>query len=423
MTPKLTNKPFDISKRLVWKAYQKVAANAGAAGVDGMSVAEFEMDLKDNLYRIWNRMSSGSYFPPAVRTVQIPKAHGGGVRSLGIPTVADRIAQTVAAVTLERVVEGKFHPDSYGYRRRRSALDAVAMCRTRSWKRDWVIDLDIQDFFGSVDHELVVKAVAANLGPGQDWILLYVRRWLAASVVGPDGTSAVPARGTPQGSAISPVLANLFLHYAFDSWMAREFPAVQFERYVDDAVVHCVTRRQAEQVRDAIGRRFAEVGLRLHPVKTKIVYCKDTARRGAFEHTSFTFLGYTFRARKTHNARTGELFSSFNPAVSNEARKVKGAELRSWRLHRRPSATLRGLANWINPIVRGWMSYWGRFNRNELNPLLTRLNAYLLRWARKKYRRLRSFKRAKAWWLALVERAPKLFAHWEWTTAFIGRIR
>ena len=422
-SPKLNGKPYAISKELVVKAYRKVKANRGAAGVDGVEIEEFEKDLKNNLYRIWNRMSSGSYHPPAVRTVEIPKSHGDGVRLLGVPTVSDRVAQTVAAMTLEATVERTFHPDSYGYRPRRSALDAVAMCRKRCGKRDWVIDLDIQNFFGSLDHALVVKAVEANLRPGQEWVLLYVRRWLVAPVQHPDGTREVPDRGTPQGSAISPVLANLFLHYAFDTWLAKEFPAVAFERYADDAVVHCATRRQAEHVRDAISQRMAEVGLRLHPAKTKIVYCQDTARRGSHEHTSFTFLGYAFRQRKMHNPRTNELFTSFTPAISADALKAKGAEARTWRLHRRVSWTLDSLADAINPIVRGWMTYWGRFNRHEMHHLLTRINAYLLRWARRKYRRLWSYKRAKAWWLALVQRAPELFAHWTWTTAYLGRIR
>jgi RNA-directed DNA polymerase len=298
----------------VWQAYERVKANKGAPGVDGETLAQFEADLRGNLYRVWNRMSSGSYFPPPVRAVPIPKPDGK-VRLLGVPTVADRIAQTVVAVRLEARVEPMFHPDSYGYRAGRSALDAVAVTRRRCWSKDWVLDLDIRAFFDSVDHDLLLKAVEANTE--DRWVVLYVRRWLVAPMVHPDGTVQDRDRGTPQGSAVSPVLANLFLHYAFDAWMAREFPAIRFERYVDDVVVHAATHDHAERLRSAIAARMVEVGLELHPDKTKVVYCKDDNRRGAHEHTSFTFLGYTFRTRSTRN-KHGRMFASFLPAVSRE---------------------------------------------------------------------------------------------------------
>lgn len=234
--PQAEAKSFDIPKRVVWEAYQRVRANKGAPGVDGVTIEQFEQDLQGNLYKLWNRMSSGSYFPPAVKGVEIPKAGGRGVRLLGVPTVADRVAQTVAAMALEARTESIFHEDSYGYRPRRGALDAVAKCRLRCWKKDWVIDLDVQKFFDSVPWDLMVKAVEANITASQKWVLLYVKRWLAAPVQLPDGTLAVRDRGTAQGSAVSPVLANLFMHYAFDLYLAREFPAVQFERYADDGV-------------------------------------------------------------------------------------------------------------------------------------------------------------------------------------------
>nr|WTB28626.1 group II intron reverse transcriptase/maturase [Streptomyces sp. NBC_00830]WTB28631.1 group II intron reverse transcriptase/maturase [Streptomyces sp. NBC_00830] len=410
----LADKPFAISKRLVWEGYERVKANKGAAGVDGCSIEDFEKDLRGNLYKIWNRMSSGTYFPPPVKAVEIPKP--GGTRILGVPTVADRIAQTVVALTLEPRTESIFHDDSYGYRPRRSALQAVERCRQRCWKKDWVLDLDVQKFFDSVDHALMVKAVEANTD--QRWVVLYVKRWLVAPLQLPDGTLQERDRGTPQGSAVSPVLANLFMHYAFDQFLAREFPSVDFERYADDAVVHCVTERQAQQVWAALETRMEEVGLRLHPDKTKLVYCRDSRRRGSAEHTSFKFLGYMFAPRKARYP-DGKAFTSFLPAVSPEALKAMGQQVREWRIHRRTRLELIELADWINPIVSGWMTYYGRFYRSQLYPFLRRINTYLMRWARKKYKRLRGYKRFRAWWTGLEQRAPGLFKHWAWDREFV----
>jgi len=395
------DKPFVISKQLVWEAYKQVKANKGAAGVDGQSIADFETNLQDNLYKIWNRMSSGTYFPPPVLAVEIPKAHGGGTRTLGVPTVADRVAQTVAALTLRPRTESIFHDDSYGYRPRRGALDAVATCRRRCLAKAWVIDVDVAAFFDSVPWDLMVQAVAANVTTEQRWVLLYVKRWLSAPLVMPDGTVQQRDRGTPQGSAISPVLANLFMHYALDSWLAREFPTVEFERYADDAVVHCVTERQAREVLAALAVRMAEVGLRLHPDKTKIVYCKSEKRRADYAHTSFTFLG-------------------FLPALSRDALTAMGRQVRQWRLHLWTGRSLDELAKEMNPIVAGWINYYGRFYRSKLYPLLQRINTYLMRWAGRKYKRLLSYKRFKAWWFGIIDRDPELFAHWRWVRTFAG---
>jgi RNA-directed DNA polymerase len=413
--PKPKDKPFAIPKSMVWEAYRRVAANKGAPGVDGQALEAFEADLRDNLYVIWNRMSSGSYFPPPVRAVEIPKPHGGGVRMLGVPTIADRVAQTVVAMHLEPLVEPRFHPDSYGYRPNKSALDAVGTCRARCWKYDWTIDLDVQKFFDTVPWDLVVRAVEAVCDAR--WVLLYVKRWLGAPLQHADGTLVERDKGTPQGSAVSPVLANLFMHYAFDSWMARNFPGCPFERYADDGVVHCKSRRQAEYVLAAIAARMGEVGLALHPDKTKIVYCKDSNRRAEHEHTSFTFLGFAFRPREARR-KDGVSFTAFLPAISPEALKAKGARLREMRIHRRTDLTLDDLARWLNPIVAGWMHYYGRFYRSALYPLLRRISIYLRRWAGKKYRRLRTYKRFKRWWAGLLERAPGLFAHWRWVRSY-----
>ncbi|MCA1674749.1 MAG: group II intron reverse transcriptase/maturase [Actinobacteria bacterium] len=409
---KAPGKPFDISKRAVWEAWEKVKANKGAPGVDVVSIEDFEKDLKNNLYKIWNRMSSGTYFPPPVRAAEIPKADGR-VRILGVPTVADRIAQTVVAGVLEQKTEPVFHPDSYGYRPGRSAIDAVDQCRKRCWKADWVIDLDVSAFFDNVPWELVLKAVRTHTD--QPWVLLYVRRWLQAPLQQPDGTLLRRDRGTPQGSAVSPVLANLFLHYAFDAWMAREFPTIGFERYCDDAVVHCVSQRQARFVLRAIEERMRQVGLTLHPEKTKIVYCRDDNRRESHEHVEFTFLGYTFCERSAQT-KNGTMFRSFLPAISKQALKRISAQVRSWRLHHRTHPSEADLARWINPIVRGWMNYYGAFYRSALYPLLERINAYLMRWIRKKYKRLRGRKKAQEAWNQAIARRPRFFAHWAWVT-------
>ncbi len=409
--PKLaTAKPFAISKWVVWEAYEKVKANQGAAGVDGQSIAEFERDLKGNLYKLWNRMSSGTYFPPPVRAVEIPKAGGSGVRVLGVPTVADRVAQTVVRLYLEPKVEPVFHPDSYGYRPGRSALDAVGACRTRCWRTDWVIDLDIRSFFDSLDHELVLRAVSKHTD--LRWVLLYVERWLKAPLQMEDGTLTGRDRGTPQGSAISPLLANLFLHYALDVWLAREFPGVRFERYADDAVVHCASEAQARTVLHSIAARLAQVGLELHPDKTRIVYCKDDDRRGSAEHERFDFLGYAFRPRLS-KSKHGKRFVNFSPAVSDDAKKAIGREIRRWRLNQRSDKTLTDLARMVNPIVHGWINYYGRFYKSALYPLFRRLNEHLARWAMRKYKRLHRH-RTRAWtWLQTVARRERgLFAHW-----------
>jgi RNA-directed DNA polymerase len=315
--PRSEDKPFAIPELMVWEAWRQVKANKGAPGVDSQDLDAFEADLEGNLYKIWNRMSSGTWFPPPVRAVEIPKPHGGGVRMLGVPTIADRVAQTVVAKQLEPVVEPRFYPDSYGYRPGRSAHDALAACRQRCWKYDWVIDLDIQKFFDEVPWDLIVKAVRAVTDAS--WVLLYVKRWLAAPLQHPDGFLEQRSRGTPQGSAVSPVLANLFMHYAFDSWMVREFPGCPWERYADDGVVHCKSRAQAGLVLGRIAARMNEVGLRLHPDKTRIVYCKDGQRRAEHEHVSFTFLGYAFRARGARSK--GRNFTGFLPARGAQGQK------------------------------------------------------------------------------------------------------
>lgn len=402
---------FSIDKRVFWDAWKQVRVNQGAAGVDEESVARFEGNLKGNLYVLWSRMSSGSYMPPAVKAVRIPKKDGRGVRILGVPTVADRVAQTVVKMYLEPSVEHVFHADSYGYRPGRSALDAVRVCRERCWRSNWVIDMDYAAFFDSIDHELMLKAVAAHTD--ERWVLLYVERWLKAPLDDVGGALVARDRGTPQGSAISPVLANIYLHYAFDAWMAREFPAVPFERYADDAVVHCKSERQARFVLGKIKTRITDCQLELNDDKTHIVYCKDSNRKGSHEHERFDFLGYTFRPRRARNGR-GELFASFLPAVSDEAAKVIRQTIRRWRIHLWTGTPLTAIAREINQTVRGWVNYYGRFYPAELANSLSSIDNYLVRWAMRKYKRLkRHRKRTWAFLADVFAREPELFAHWK----------
>jgi group II intron reverse transcriptase/maturase len=406
-------KSFGISKWEVQRAWEKVRGDKGAPGVDEVSLDAFAVRLEGNLCKIWNRMSSGTYFPPPVMAVEIPKADGG-VRMLGVPTVAGRVAQTVVAARIEAAVEPVFHPDSHGYRPRRGALDAVAACRERCWKHDWVIDLDVSRFFDSVPWDGILSAVDRHVA--LPWVLLYVRRWLAAPVRMPDGSLARRDRGTPQGSAVSPVLANLFMHYAFDVWMVREFPDCPFERYADDAVVHCPSEDRARQVLAALHERMGQVGLRLHPEKTKIVHCRDDNRKGPYDGpVSFDFLGFTFRAR-TVRSRHGVLFTGFGPAVSDKALARMGEIVRSWRLHRHVNLTWEQLARWITPVIQGWMSYYGRFHRSALYPLLGRINWHVQQWIRHKHKRLRPLKKVQGAWERVTARHPALLPHWRWVT-------
>jgi RNA-directed DNA polymerase len=409
-------KPNQIDKWEVWQAYQAVKANKGAAGVDGQSIQEFERDVKNNLYKLWNRMSSGSYQPAAVRRVEIPKGDGS-VRPLGIPTVTDRIAQTVVKQRLEPIFEGMFHNNSYGYRPSKSAQDAVGMARIRCWERGWVVDVDIKGFFDNIDHDLLLKALKRHVP--QRWQMLYIERWLKAEVQLPDGQRHSRGKGTPQGGVISPLLANVFLHYAFDRWVVREMRNnIRFERYADDIVCHCHSRQQAETLLSKLQERMRECGLELHPQKTKIVYCgQDDAILRREANVSFDFLGFTFRQRKV--VREDQCTRGFLPAISAKASKAIRQTINAWDFRRNTPLSLKDLCEYWNPKIRGWMTYYaakGRYG-SRLYDVLKHFDYRLARWYAQKDRGHcsgRDLLYGHARIARLRRRHPDLFVHWSW---------
>ena len=400
-------KMYAIGREEVEAAWRRVRAKGGKGGVDGESIKSFEVKLEGNLYKIWNRMSSGSYHPKAVRRVEIPK-EDGKKRPLSIPTIGDRVAQEVVRARLEPVVEKFFHQDSYSYRKKKSATEAVGNCRKRCWNYDWVLDVDIQQFFDTIDHELMMKAVEKHCT--EKWMRLYIERWLKASVIHPDGRVEERHRGTPQGGVISPLLANLYLHYTFDAWMGRTFPEAEFERYADDIVIHCKSQEQSEEIRQALAKRLEECKLKLHPEKTKVVYCKDGTRKGMYPTKKFTFLGYTFQERSAKNGATGKIFSRFLPAVSNNKARRFRTELKKSRIFNIHQQSLETLAEELNPKVRGWYGYFSQYYKSALHRMNDWLDASILRWARTKYRM--RWRKLNQLLRRLHKQNPKRFVHW-----------
>lgn len=405
-------KPFNIPKPLVMTAYKAVKSNAGSAGVDNESIDDFENNLQDNLYKIWNRMSSGTYFPPPVKAVVIPKK-AGGERILGVPSVSDRVAQMIVKLTFEPIVEPFFHHDSYGYRPRKSALDAVGITRKRCWKYDWVLEFDIKGLFDNIDHKLMMRAVRHHTKC--KWTIMYIERWLTAPIRMPDGSLIQRSKGTPQGGVISPVLSNLFLHYVFDMWMGRTFPSNPWCRYADDGLVHCTSEDEAKLVKARIIERFEECGLEIHPVKTRIVYCRKGNRKGSSLITKFDFLGFTFRSRRARNEKTGEFFTSFSPAASNSAKVHMRQTIRKLNIRQHTNLSLLDIAVKCEPILRGWHQYYGRYCGSEMTAVYKHFNATLAMWAMQKYRKLGGRKIAATIFIEnLAKReSKKLFGHWQ----------
>ena len=404
-----TNKPFTIEKRRVYEAYKAVKSNKGAAGVDGQTIEQFEANLKGNLYKIWNRMSSGTYFPPPVRAVSIPKK-SGGERILGVPTVSDRIAQMVVKQLIEPDLDPIFLPNSYGYRPSKSALDAVGVTRERCWKYDWVLEFDIKGLFDNINHELLLRAVRKHVKC--KWALIYIERWLKAPME-QGGIRKERTLGTPQGGVISPILSNLFLHYTFDLWMKRTHPDLPWCRYADDGLVHCRTEQEAEALTAELRARLAECHLELHPTKTKIVYCRDGKRKGTYPNVKFDFLGYCFRPRWIKKSRDNSMFCGFNPAVSPSALKAMRSTIRDLNIRRQTQLSLADIARTLNPLVRGWIEYYGRYAPSALSPMLRYVNQTLVKWAMRKFKRFKAHKiRASRFLQKLVRERMSLFVHW-----------
>ena len=405
-------KSVPVSREMVWAAYKKVKANRGSAGVDEISMEEFDADRSKHLYKLWNRMASGSYFPPPVKEVEISKKDGG-IRKLGVPTIADRIGQMVIKDYLEPRFEKIFSNNSYGYRPNRNAHQALESVRNNCRKTDWVIDLDIKGFFDTIDHRKLLLAVEKHVG--ENWCLLYIKRWLAASVQTESGELVLKqGKGTPQGGVISPLLANLFLHYAMDKWLELKHPTVNFERYADDAILHCKSKAHAEWLLEKIRERMTDCGLELHPEKTKLVYCRDYRRQGNYTTVKFDFLGYSFQPRTTKSKKTGNLFLGFDCAISINSKKRIADKMEELNIVGLTFKSIVGVAQFLNPFIRGWVNYYGKFRKHEMNSIFQLLRKRLVRWARKRYKRYKtSLNRAYNWLEIVQKQFPALFYHWQ----------
>ncbi len=404
------SKPIPITKDMVLEAYRKVRANQGSAGVDGVSLQEFDEDLSGNLYKIWNRMASGSYFPNPVKEVVIPKSNGGE-RKLGIPSISDRIAQEVVKTYLEPRLEAAFLPQSFGYRPNKSAHQALEEVRANVRHYAWVIDMDIKQFFDEVNHELLMKAIEKHVP--EKWVKMYIKRWLESPVQTSEGLVQKQGKGTPQGGVISPLLANLFLHYVLDKWILKTFPTVKFVRYADDVVVHCKSENQSHYVLEGIRRRLAACKLKLSEEKTKITYCKDYRRSGGRDYPkSFDFLGHTFKPMSKKSNRTSGVFLGFDCQMSMKSRSRVLETWRNMDFQRESTLTLQELAKMINAHTRGLINYFGKMETRMLSILFRHLDYRLAKWVKKKFKKLRSYQKAYDWLRYIKLSYPNMFVHW-----------
>lgn len=405
-------KSIPISRQMIWEAYKKVRANQGGSGVDSVSIEDYDANRRKHLYKLWNRMASGSYFPQAVKEVEIPKKDGK-VRKLGIPTISDRVAQMAITMYLEPRLEELFSPNSYGYRPNRNAHQALEKVRENTRNTDWVIDLDIKGFFDNISHDKLMLAVEKHVP--ENWVKLYINRWLAAPILTKSGDLITKqGKGTPQGGVISPLLANLFLHYGFDKWLEQTDRTVNFTRYADDVIVHCRSKDQAERILKQIDQRMNNIGLELHPEKTKIVYCKDYRRQEKYPLVKFDFLGYSFQPRPTKSKTSKGLFLGFDCAISISSRKRIADKLEELGVEKLTFKSIVGIAQKLNPMIRGWIQYYGKYRMSSLHKVFRLLNQRLVRWARKRYKRYKtSLKRAYKWLSRVQLQYSYLFYHWQ----------
>ena len=405
-------KSVPISRTMIWDAYKKVRANKGSAGVDEVSMEAFDANRSKHLYKLWNRMASGSYFPPPVKEVEIPKKDGK-VRKLGVPTISDRVGQMTVKMLIEPRLEKIFSPNSYGYRPKKNAHQALETVRKNCWKTDWVIDLDIKGFFDNIDHHKLMLALEKHVS--EKWVLLYIQRWLNAPVLTKSEKQVEKqGKGTPQGGVISPLLANLFLHYALDKWLEITDRTVKYSRYADDVILHCVSKEHAEQTLKRVKERMKTCRLELHPAKTKIVYCKDYRRKGSYPIVKFDFLGYSFQPRTTKSKKTGKLFLGYDCAISISSRKRIADKLEEAMIGSRGFKSIVGIAQKLNPMIQGWVNYYGKFRGYELSKVFYLLRNRLVRWVRKRYKRYRtSLTRSFKWLDRVRKQYPYLFHHWK----------
>lgn len=400
-----------ITKEMVKAAYRKVKSNQGVAGVDNVGLEEFQADLLNNLYKLWNRLSSGSYFPKPVREVSIPKANGSK-RKLGIPVVSDRIAQEVVKAYLEPRLEAEFHNNSYGYRPLKSAHDAIDAVRENVRNYAWVIDIDIKSFFDEVDHELLMKAIDCHVE--EKWVKMYIKRWLEVPSQAQDGTLiAKEGKGTPQGGVISPLLSNLYLHYTLDKWLEKHYPQIAFVRYADDVIVHCNNENEAKQILEAISQRLQECKLRLNEEKTKLVYCQDYRRKEKKAYKKkFDFLGFTFKPHSTAS-KQGGMFLGFDCAISQIAQTRIVSDWKKSNFHRQSALTIQEIAAEVNPQMIGIIRYYGKYKKWALQKLIRRFHFRLAKWVLNKYKRFRGSYNKAYKWLAEIKRSyPSMFYHW-----------
>ena len=400
-----------IEFKQVVDAYQKVKRGGKAAGIDGESWKDFDKKLQDNLYVIWNRLASGSYYPSAVREVEILKKDGKP-RKLGIPTLRDRIAQEVVRKYMEQHIDQHFHTNSYGYRPLKSAKQAIEAVRKNCKERDWVIDLDISKFFDEIRHELMLKAVEHLIE--EKWVSMYVKRWLEMKIVNKAGEErARGGIGTPQGGVISPLLANLYLHYALDKWLEKNHSENDFVRYADDMVIHCKSKEEAESLLQAIKARLSAVALRLNEQKTRIVYCKDYRRTESHKEEQFGFLGFSYRARKSqskHNRHKS--YMAFTAEISKDNQKKITAAIKTIVNWQNTEQEISAIAEKLNNRLRGWINYFGLYGKGELRKTMMRLEKRLLKWTKKKYKETATREAIKK--LTVIRKEnPRMFYHWE----------